>query len=439
MLSTLPLLALVSTVAASACFQPPVGWTMIPGMYHKVTYDGTTLCALDLSYQLRCAKSTTAPIPWAQIPGSYADIGLARGVLYARKLDAAGTMVVTTSTKAVKWKTVNLNYAAEKQTSFSFDGATLCQSTSTKSLWCTNTTNSVPPYTWNGMDGNVTQTAVGGAWLYGLDAKGTLYQGTTTLLANGCGNWNTVANQHLTQLSYDGKQICGVDDSGRALCTSGTLASPAPPSQCCFKDGDVISLRADSGSYLTRCSGCLPSAAYPNSATVSSTSSSKAVAQWTVKNVGGGKITLKADSGLYLARCNGCVSSATFVDEAFVHSTDPTKAHSQWTCVDAGNGKIGLQADTGKFLSRCNGCVKGSTTPNVAMVQAANMSDATAVWTVFQGGQGLTNRCPVVPLQFQWQSFSGSWTSITSNQGRAFAIDTSSRLFMRQVAATATA
>ncbi|OQR93333.1 cytochrome P450 [Achlya hypogyna] len=147
-------------------------------------------------------------------------------------------------------------------------------------------------------------------------------------------------------------------------------------SQCCFKDGDVISLKSDKGTYMGRCTNCVWNGAFDNSAFVHVPSPGTArKAQWTVVNTGNGKIALQADSGKYLARCNNCAPGAAYPDEAFVHVTDWKKAPwAQWTCKDVGDGKVALQADSGKYLARCKNCV-GAAYSNAAFVHAQSPNE----------------------------------------------------------------
>ncbi|KDO35145.1 hypothetical protein SPRG_01212 [Saprolegnia parasitica CBS 223.65] len=174
-------------------------------------------------------------------------------------------------------------------------------------------------------------------------------------------------------------------------------SSLAVADQCCFKDGDVISLRSDTGNYMGRCDSCVSNGAYKDSAFVHvKTPASSPWAQWTVVNTGNGKIALRADSGKYLSRCNNCAPGAAHPDEAFVYVDDWTTAPwAQWTCKEAGDGKVALQADSGKFLARCNNCVGGAY-PDTAMVHAKTFNGTRyAQWTIEANGKLSTNRCQV--------------------------------------------
>ncbi|RHX98363.1 hypothetical protein DYB36_005502 [Aphanomyces astaci] len=132
----------------------------------------------------------------------------------------------------------------------------------------------------------------------------------------------------------------------------------SPPSRCCFKDGDVISLRADTDWFMGRCNGCVPRGAYPDSAFVHVSDPKDAPwAQWQVFNTCDGKLVLQADTGKYLGRCNNCAPGAAYPDQAFVHVEDwHTSPWAKWVCVDAGNGKIALQADSGRYLASPRNC-----------------------------------------------------------------------------------
>ncbi|RQM27595.1 hypothetical protein B5M09_010155 [Aphanomyces astaci] len=162
-----------------------------------------------------------------------------------------------------------------------------------------------------------------------------------------------------------------------------TAEADSPPSRCCFNDGDLISLRADTNLFMGRCDGCVPGGAYQDSAFVHVSDPKDAPwAQWKVFNTLDGKLVLQADTGKFLGRCNNCAPGAAYPDEAFVHVQDwNTSPWAQWVCVDAGNGKIALQADSGRYLARCEGCIPRAY-PNTAFVHATSVSEPYAQWAV---------------------------------------------------------
>ncbi|RHX96447.1 hypothetical protein DYB25_011308 [Aphanomyces astaci] len=167
------------------------------------------------------------------------------------------------------------------------------------------------------------------------------------------------------------------------LVFTATTKADSPPSRCCFNDGDLISLRADTNLFMGRCDGCVPGGAYQDSAFVHVSDPKDAPwAQWKVFNTLDGKLVLQADTGKFLGRCNNCAPGAAYPDEAFVHVQDwHTSPWAQWVCVDAGNGKIALQADSGRYLARCEGCIPGAY-PNTAFVHATSVSEPYAQWAV---------------------------------------------------------
>ena len=70
-------------------------------------------------------------------------------------------------------------------------------------------------------------------------------------------------------------------------------------------DAAVVSLKSDKGTYLTRCTNCGSSGSYPDSASLTETSSAGSASQWTIEVVGN-QVAFKADTDRYLARCNNC-------------------------------------------------------------------------------------------------------------------------------------
>ena len=142
----------------------------------------------------------------------------------------------------------------------------------------------------------------------------------------------------------------------------------------------VVSLKSDTGKYLSRCNRCwLGDGAYPDSAFVHETNPSNPWAKWTVESLGNGKYTLKGDNGKYLSRCNNCVTDGAYPDSAFVHETNPSNPWAQWTIKSVGNGKYTLMGDNGKYLSRCNNCGFGAY-PDSAFVHETNPSNPWAQW-----------------------------------------------------------
>jgi hypothetical protein len=139
-----------------------------------------------------------------------------------------------------------------------------------------------------------------------------------------------------------------------------------------YQNGKV-SLQADTGNYLTRCTYCFYFGTSSDSAFVQNSNMNDARAQWTVeviqeppvpakvteepkvKLTPGMKVAFKADNGNYLGRCQRCVENSLIGDMALVHESF-LASWNTWEVVDAGNGKLGFKTDTGRFFTRCNQC-----------------------------------------------------------------------------------
>lgn len=149
------------------------------------------------------------------------------------------------------------------------------------------------------------------------------------------------------------------------------LTDHAHAQACAPKLGSTIALRADSGKWLARCSGCQKSVnnIAPDSVTVSGSAPS-GTALFKVVDAGGGKIGLQADSGKYVARCSGCVPGAP-LDMLMVHSTKPWPI----TLVAQANGKCGMLLDNGQFAGRCNDCSPGATVADTVAVKYAKAAN----------------------------------------------------------------
>lgn len=147
-------------------------------------------------------------------------------------------------------------------------------------------------------------------------------------------------------------------------------ATVPPPASCAPPVGTKIALKADTGSFYTRCNSCQKSAdgKVPDTVTVhASTATGPAV--FTVVDAKNGRVGLKADNGKYVARCNGCIVGAP-ADMLTVHAIQP----SPITFEKLANGKCVLKLDNGKYAGRCNGCTPGSSVPNVVSVKDTDTS-----------------------------------------------------------------
>ncbi|KAK9767703.1 hypothetical protein K7432_002270 [Basidiobolus ranarum] len=94
-----------------------------------------------------------------------------------------------------------------------------------------------------------------------------------------------------------------------------------------------IALRSDTGMYLGRCNRCYKREVYYDSAGVHVMEkylANSPWAHWGLPCVGSNQITLKGDTGHYLSRCNNCISHAAAPDSAFVHTDNPSASYAIW-------------------------------------------------------------------------------------------------------------
>ena len=148
---------------------------------------------------------------------------------------------------------------------------------------------------------------------------------------------------------------------------------------------NVIALQADTGRYVSRCNGCSPNAAYPDSVTVHIESpAGLPYAQWIVHRLKNGKVALQcSDTKRFLARCNDCHRNGAYPDSAFVHVKSHVGApFAQWAVRVMPNGKVTFQADTGRYLARCNGCVGSGSYPDAGFVHSTDPNEPWAQFNV---------------------------------------------------------
>ncbi|PTL79538.1 hypothetical protein [Vitiosangium sp. GDMCC 1.1324] len=152
--------------------------------------------------------------------------------------------------------------------------------------------------------------------------------------------------------------------------------------------GSKVALKADTGSFLARCSGCQQTVTTPplaDTVTVHATSANAgSFTLFEVVNAGNGKIALKADTGKYMTRCNGCIAQATITDFATISDTGTAPPiPAQFTPELLPNGKVAFKADTGKYLARCRDCSPTSKNPDTAGFHVVDARKSPAAqWTV---------------------------------------------------------
>ncbi|WP_224367454.1 fascin domain-containing protein [Hyalangium versicolor] len=150
--------------------------------------------------------------------------------------------------------------------------------------------------------------------------------------------------------------------------------------------GSKVSLKADTGLFFTRCRGCQQGVtlSVADTVTVHATADSDPSTLFEVVDAGNGTIALKADTGNYVERCTGCIDKATIQDFATVNATGAAPpAAARFTPELLPNGKVAFKASTGKYLARCRSCSPTSSIPDTVTVNATDpQKQAVAQWTV---------------------------------------------------------
>lgn len=138
----------------------------------------------------------------------------------------------------------------------------------------------------------------------------------------------------------------------------------------------TVALVADNGENLRVCHGC--GGAKPDSASIQAIKDASSV--WTLEVVGS-QVAFKGSNGLYLSRCNGCWPRGAYPDSAFVHIAG-REPYALWTPELQANGKYAFKGDNGKYLARCNGCARSSVSKNFAFVHEPSPASPWAQWDV---------------------------------------------------------
>ncbi|WNG54414.1 hypothetical protein F0U59_06170 [Archangium gephyra] len=155
--------------------------------------------------------------------------------------------------------------------------------------------------------------------------------------------------------------------------------------------GSKVSLQADTGSFLARCTDCQKPVTPPLPDTVSVNTSlvdAGPSTRFEVVDAGNGKIAFKADTGKYVARCSKCIAQTTIEDFATIHATGATPpAAAQFTPELLPNGKVAFKANTGKYLARCRNCSPTANSPDTVTVHATDArNQPSAQWTIVRAG-----------------------------------------------------
>ncbi|KDO19062.1 hypothetical protein SPRG_15727 [Saprolegnia parasitica CBS 223.65] len=212
LLATLSAGAAATTILRTGCGDVGPAWTVVndDNIYTSVSYDGSTLCAIDTSANFVCTTPATTPLTWFMayrnvqsgfVGGKLAGV-VSNGEHYATDAfgpDATYTISLLPEPAAATWgdKGVIGYTTATSSMFYSIDGS-------------------------NGfLDGNMVDLAVSGKTLYGINASGVLSKGSLPTGEVSTASWVHVAGAPtLSEVSVGGGRVCGVTTADKTIVCS---------------------------------------------------------------------------------------------------------------------------------------------------------------------------------------------------------------------------
>lgn len=172
-------------------------------------------------------------------------------------------------------------------------------------------------------------------------------------------------------------------NSGRTFLIGGSSTSPSFSQHTQGELPLRVVLQAHNSNYMARCRDCQTTVgANPDTATVHATSPAAAYAQFTVKNMDGGKVALMSDIGKFVARCRGCIVNGAKPDAITIHANDPNHVWAQFSPELQANGYQALKTDIGTYVSRCHGCSPNAAVSDTVTCHALAPPPAYSVWRI---------------------------------------------------------
>ncbi|KDO21942.1 hypothetical protein SPRG_13124 [Saprolegnia parasitica CBS 223.65] len=209
LLATLAAGAAATTILRTGCGDVDPVWTPVDdkNIYTSLSYDGSTLCAIDTSANFVCTTPATTPVTWFN---AYENVqsGYVGGELSAVVSDAECYI----SRAHGPYDSALLDGPAVAVWG---DKETFCF-TSTRSTGCsTNGNNAVQ------LDGKMVDLALSGRTLYGIDASGVLSKGSLPTGDVSTASWVPVAGAPtLSEVSVGGGRVCGVTKTDKTVVCS---------------------------------------------------------------------------------------------------------------------------------------------------------------------------------------------------------------------------
>ncbi|RHY25507.1 hypothetical protein DYB32_008277 [Aphanomyces invadans] len=208
------------STGVAPCLDAPEGWSAVLGSLTQVAADKAIVCGLNAldDYKVFCSLKKQ-PASWWQLEHvAFKDVAVRDGVVFGIQTD--GKLVTGPSGPTATFVQVPTPFC--EAVAITFNGSTLCVVTSRSQIFCASTTRTGFPATvnWQRLDGDMTQLALAGTTVYGVNGQNQLWTGTITdaTLAAGVAKWVEVPNYRFQQVAFDGERVCGVTPSLQVVC-----------------------------------------------------------------------------------------------------------------------------------------------------------------------------------------------------------------------------
>ncbi|RHY01527.1 hypothetical protein DYB36_000506 [Aphanomyces astaci] len=205
------------------CLDAPAGWSAVLGSLTQISVDKSVVCGLNAldKFKVYCSQKKQ-PASWWTLPNvAFKHMAVRDGIVFGIQTD--GKLVTGPIGPTATFVEVLTPFCAASKVTV--DGSTVCVVTTRNQVFCANTaaTAGFPASArWQGLDGTVTQVALAGSTLYGVNGQNQLWRGIVTAgsLASGVASWTLVPTIQLQQVSYDGVRVCGVTPVQKVVCSS---------------------------------------------------------------------------------------------------------------------------------------------------------------------------------------------------------------------------
>ncbi|KDO18606.1 hypothetical protein SPRG_16072 [Saprolegnia parasitica CBS 223.65] len=215
LLASLAAGAAATTILRTGCGDVDPVWTPVDdkNVYTSVSYDGSTLCAIDTSANFVCTTPATTPLSWFT---AYKNVqsGFVGGKLAGVVSDGKHYATYAFGPDATYAQTDLLGPAVTTWGDKAIIGSTATTDTGFDTMYDTADTNGY-------LDGDMAVLAVSGRTLYGIDASSVLFKGSLPVDDSMTASWVPVAGAPtLSEVSVGGGRVCGVTKTDKTVVCS---------------------------------------------------------------------------------------------------------------------------------------------------------------------------------------------------------------------------